>query len=102
MVILIGQALKFLGILRPLNRVVYEHGHFRHVGLRTCSTGREYKPLPGAELSTVPTYLKKDGYKLVIVGGGCGGMAVAHTFNRKLGAGNVVIIEPRSVSLRTF
>ncbi|OWF51728.1 sulfide:quinone oxidoreductase, mitochondrial-like [Mizuhopecten yessoensis] len=33
-------------------------------------------------------------YKLVVVGGGAGGCAVAAKFVRKLGAGNVAVIEP--------
>lgn len=36
----------------------------------------------------------KENYKLVVVGGGCGGLSTAAKFVRKLGAGNVAIIEP--------
>ena len=84
---------------RPLFR---DSNNIFVAGARSCVTSREYKPLPGSELSTVPTYLKKDGYKVVVVGGGCGGMAAAHMFNRKLGAGNVVVIEPKSVSFHLY
>ena len=84
---------------RPLFR---DSNNIFVAGTRSCATSREYKPLPGSELSTVPTYLKKDGYKVVVVGGGCGGMAAAHMFNRKLGAGNVVVIEPKSVSFHLY
>ena len=37
--------------------------------------------------------------KLVIVGGGCGGTAAANIFTRKLGAGQVTVIEPSDVSV---
>lgn len=36
----------------------------------------------------------KDNYKLVVVGGGSGGLAIASRFARKLGKNNVGIIEP--------
>ena len=37
-------------------------------------------------------------YKLVIAGGGCGGTAAANMFAKKLGRGQVAIIEPKDVS----
>nr|ABV22505.1 sulfide:quinone oxidoreductase [Arenicola marina] len=37
---------------------------------------------------------KKMNYKMVVVGGGTGGCAAAHMFSRKLGKGNVAVIEP--------
>ncbi|CAF0767339.1 unnamed protein product [Brachionus calyciflorus] len=36
----------------------------------------------------------KDNYKLVVVGGGSGGLAVSSRFARKLGKNNVAVIEP--------
>lgn len=36
-------------------------------------------------------------YKLVIAGGGCGGTAAANMFAKKLGAGQVAIVEPKDV-----
>lgn len=49
--------------------------------------------------STAQSNYQKDGYKLVVVGGGCGGLATASMFKKKLGAGNVAVIEPKTVSL---
>lgn len=41
--------------------------------------------------------LSKDHYKLVIVGGGSGGLATASKFKRALGAENIAIIEPADI-----
>lgn len=38
-----------------------------------------------------------ESYKLVVVGGGTGGCAVAARFCRELGKGNVCVIEPAEV-----
>jgi len=48
------------------------------------------------QLSLFSTSQHRDAksYKLVVVGGGSGGCAAAHMFGRKLGKGNVAIIEP--------
>ncbi|KAK3095999.1 hypothetical protein FSP39_021834 [Pinctada imbricata] len=40
------------------------------------------------------TALEQKKYKLVVVGGGAGGCATAAKFSRKLGKGNVAVIEP--------
>ena len=39
----------------------------------------------------------KDGYKLLIVGGGTAGCAMASKFSPKLGAGKVAVVEPNVV-----
>ena len=36
-------------------------------------------------------------YKLVVVGGGTGGSAIANKYTKKLGVGNVAVIEPSEV-----
>ena len=36
-------------------------------------------------------------YKLVVVGGGTGGSAIANKYAKKLGVGNVAVIEPSEV-----
>ncbi len=38
-------------------------------------------------------------YKLVIVGGGTGGSSIANKYAKKLGVGNVAVIEPNEVRL---
>ncbi len=38
-----------------------------------------------------------DSYKLLIVGGGCGGSAIANKFANKLGHGRVAVVEPSKV-----
>ena len=52
-----------------------------------------------AKFSTTSTYEKDKSYKLVVVGGGAGGCATAAMFSRKLGPGNVAVIEPSDVSI---
>ena len=39
----------------------------------------------------------KDSYKLVVAGGGCGGLAAAAMFSRKLGPSEVAVIDPNTV-----
>lgn len=41
-------------------------------------------------------------YKLLVVGGGCGGLATGSMFSRKLGKGQVAILEPREVSVTLY
>ena len=41
-------------------------------------------------------------YKLVVVGGGTGGCATAAKFARKLGKGQVAVVEPSDVSPNPF
>lgn len=43
------------------------------------------------------THYNKESYKLVVVGGGTGGCATAARFCRRLGKGNVAVIEPSEV-----
>lgn len=50
--------------------------------------------------STSGTLQDSQHFRLVVVGGGCGGTATANMFAKKLGAGNVAIIEPKEVSGR--
>ena len=38
--------------------------------------------------------LAKDNYKLVIVGGGTGGITMSAKFNKILGANNVAVVDP--------
>ena len=79
------------------------------VKARGCLPVSKIAPLVGSactdtgsrSFSSSKPQLKKDGYKLVIAGGGCGGLAVASMFNRKLGPGNVAVIEPKEVSICT-
>ena len=39
----------------------------------------------------------QESYKLVVAGGGCGGLAAASMFSRKLGPNAVAVIEPKTV-----
>lgn len=50
--------------------------------------------LSTAHFSTSSRRDEKKSYKLLVVGGGCGGLATGHMFCRKLGPGKVAIIEP--------
>lgn len=45
-------------------------------------------------LSTSTSKLAKDNYKLLIVGGGSGGVTISAKFQRVLGANNVALVEP--------
>ena len=47
--------------------------------------------------STTATNQDKKNYKLLVVGGGCGGLATASMFSKKLGKGNVAVLEPSEV-----
>ncbi len=40
-----------------------------------------------------PKYFK-DHYKLLVVGGGAGGISIGAKFSSKLGAGNIAIVDP--------
>jgi hypothetical protein len=45
-------------------------------------------------LSLSSSKLSKDNYKLLVVGGGSGGITIAAKFNKILGSNNVAIVEP--------
>ena len=45
-------------------------------------------------LSTSTPKLAKDNYKLLIIGGGSGGVTISAKFQRVLGANNVALVEP--------
>lgn len=45
-------------------------------------------------ITTSTSRLAKDNYKLLIVGGGSGGVTISSKFSRVLGSNNVAIIEP--------
>ena len=49
--------------------------------------------------STSSVHDKEMSYKLVVLGGGAGGAAAAHMFGRKLGSGQVAVVEPSDVSI---
>lgn len=68
--------------------------------LRKVFAGNANKPYVAAvaNFSTTSRRDEQKSYKLLIVGGGCGGLAAGHMFCRKLGKGNVAIIEPSDVS----
>lgn len=51
-----------------------------------------------AYFSTTQIQHEKKSYKLVIVGGGTGGSAIANKFASKLGKHSVAVIEPSPVS----
>jgi hypothetical protein len=46
--------------------------------------------------------LSKDHYKLIVVGGGSGGLATASKFKRALGAENIAIVEPSDIHCKYF
>ena len=53
--------------------------------------------LHGRSFSTSNRKYEKKSYKLVVAGGGCGGLATASMFSKALGKGNVAVIEPKEV-----
>ena len=52
-----------------------------------------------AALQSVSERYASSSYKCVVLGGGTGGCAMASKMTRKLGAGNVAVIEPNDVSV---
>lgn len=64
-----------------------------HHLLRKPGLLREFAPV-SASFSTSSTLQEKKNYKLLVVGGGAGGLSIASTFCRKLGKGKVAVIEP--------
>ena len=50
------------------------------------------------DFSTSDRRVNQDSYKLVVLGGGTAGSAVANKFASKLGRGKVAVVEPSKVS----
>ena len=52
---------------------------------------------PRRQFSTTDRRRSQDSYKLLVLGGGTAGSAVANKFAAKLGRGNVAVVEPSKV-----
>lgn len=50
-------------------------------------------------LHTAARCAAKDYYEVLVLGGGSGGIAMSARMKRKVGAGNVAVVEPSKVSL---
>lgn len=50
-------------------------------------------------LHTAARCAAKDYYEVLVLGGGTGGIAMSARMKRKVGAGNLAVIEPSKVSL---
>ena len=57
-----------------------------------------WRVVAAASFSTTSNLHEPKSYKMVVVGGGSGGMAAVNKFSKKLGQGNVALIEPADVS----
>lgn len=55
---------------------------------------------PGMQkIHTAARCAAKDYYEVLVLGGGTGGIAMSARMKRKVGAGNVAVVEPSKVSL---
>lgn len=50
-------------------------------------------------LHTAARCAAKDYYEVLVLGGGAGGITMSARMKRKVGAGNVAVVEPSKVSL---
>lgn len=51
-------------------------------------------------LHTAARCAAKDYYEVLVLGGGAGGITMSARMKRKVGAGNVAVVEPSKVSIR--
>lgn len=52
-----------------------------------------------SSLHTAARCAAKDYYEVLVLGGGAGGIAMSARMKRKVGAGNVAVVEPSTVSV---
>ena len=87
-------------------RLVRSYKHCSKHGVVAALSTPSQSSLPRRQFSTTSSRRSQDSYKLLVLGGGTAGSAVAHKFAAKLGRGCVAVVGPsklrRYSSLRGY